>query len=215
METNAKPMSSPIKRYTIRNLMENLIYRLPGCTELMIRKELQHTLIEFCEITGMLEIDIPICYQEGVSVYPLNAPSDFTITQINSFRTNWEKDSFDYLDFTTRQELGNYYISFNRLPNNDDKLKNDRLIYFVKCVCVPTINCEDVPESFLQRFGTAIVSGTMARLMSMQGKAWSDVSQAAIKNIEYQNALNDACITKATQGKKQITFARGNFTSWF
>ena len=215
METNTKPMSSPIKRYTIRNLMENLIYRLPGCTELMIRKELQHTLIEFCEITGVLEIDIPICYQEGVSVYPLNAPSDFTITQINSFRTNWEKDSFDYLDFTTRQELGNYFISFNRLPNNDDILKNPHLKYIVRCVCVPTINCEDVPESFLQRFGTAIVSGTMARLMSMQGKAWSDVSQAAIKNIEYQNALNDACITKATQGKKQNTFAKGNFTSWF
>lgn len=215
MESNAEPMASPLKRYTLTNLMENMIYRLPGCTELMIRKELQHTLIEFCEITGSLVLRIPIDYKEGANSYLVSTPSvNYTIRQINSFSTTWGNYKRS-TDFAIYKESDKYYVSFNVKPNSNDLLENMRPQYVLECVCVPTINAENVPEDFLKRFSSALVSGTMARLMSMSGKAWSDVSQAAIKNIEYQNALNDACVEKVTQGRQQITFARGNFTSWF
>lgn len=215
METNAEPTASPLKRYTLTNLMENMIYRLPGCTELMIRKELQHTLIEFCEITGALVLRIPINYKEGTNSYLVTTPSvNYVIRQVNSYSTTWGNTK-NSTDFAIYKELDKYYVSFNVKPNANDLLENTHPQYVVECVCVPTINAENVPEEFLKRFSSALIAGTMARLMSMSGKAWSDIAHANIRNIEYQNALNDACIDKVTQGRQQITLARGNFTSWF
>lgn len=163
----------------LRDLVDGLIYRLPGCDLVMIRKTMQEVYRDFCKASCVL----------------------------NSTRTIDSTEDDIYLDsyFGEIESVSEVFWNDKKLtPGRDYKVvgrdmpilrmhksyKNGKLK--IICVEIPSIGDERVPRWFLRRYGDAIISGTLARLMTMTGKAWTDASQGSYHWALYENAKNEA-----------------------
>lgn len=165
---------------SLRTLVENLVFRLPACEEIVIRKTLQEVYRNFCRSTCVLNF---VHCVKGESELP-----------ISSSMGGGEIDSISdvYCD-EHRLRLG---IDYQVVGKGTPIVKLERR-YFgsdirVVTIEVPGINEENVPRWFLKRYGDALVSGVLGRLMSITGKAWSDPNMAIIYWREYENAKNEA-----------------------
>ena len=62
----------------------------------------------------------------------------------------------------------------------------------VRFIMLPKRGSENIPETILDRYGTAIIHGALASLFAMLGREWSDAQQAQIESALYDKAVEDA-----------------------
>lgn len=182
------------------SLCEEIILYVPGCADLMIRKELQKTFRAFCEITGTLMYS-----DKGIVTHV--APS-LAISRDDGEFQLFLGAKFDAVDCYRSQvelqkECGGVSVLFTINPDEIDADGNPvehdaEVIYSV----VPRIGTEVAPLWFLNKHGSALVAGTLFRLQSMPKKPWSDPVTAQLNAVVYQNALNNAVIDRLTGGNK-------------
>lgn len=196
---------------TIANLAEDLILRLPGCTDVMVRKTLQATYREFARHSCVFHTvrRLPIvgnecCFGPTLPDMYVDAVTDVRIGN----RKLVLKHEYDI--------VGNGKIVILGCPNYDMGDGDEALKFIVDaadiqpefkrfgvphlhvtCVEVPKSGSETAPSWFLEKYGEAIVSGVLWKLMSMTGKAWSDPAQAAVEKVNYDNFMNEARVNYA------------------
>lgn len=178
-----------IELETLSSLAVNLVYRLPGCPDLIVRKTLDDVYRDFCRRSCSLRArrHLLLHHHECEIQVP---PMFGGITDSVTFVT-WRKRRLDeHYDYTV-------------IPGNPPSVRFDRRYVpghcerdlpevYVESVEIPKIGSERAPRWFLSKYGEYIVSGVLARLMSMSGKQWSDGAQAQVENIRYENAVSEA-----------------------
>lgn len=159
----------------ISELAQNIVYRVPGCADVMIRNFIRDVYREFCQETKCLTAEHRIMtFDKAVGVV---AAFGGRIDAVRDVRLNGRalKNKRDY-DF----DGGCIYL-FNL------GYFSEKPMLSFKTVEVPRMNEEKTPYWFLEKHGSAIVSGVLSRLFSMQGRPWSDPQQAIDERTRYEN----------------------------
>jgi hypothetical protein len=192
---------SPTDFVNLGSLAEDMVYRLPGCADLMIRKTLQAVYREFCEMTWALRSVSTNELVEGEASYRIIVPSQTYVFRVVKVKKG-NSILAEGTQFTamTGQPIR---IVLSSVPSSSDT----GVLLETEVVCVPTRGSEDVPVWFSDMYGSALVSGALFRLFAMESKPWTDVSQAKLEGIMWQNSLNDATaksISGSQIGNKQL-----------
>ena len=186
----------------LQTLAEECVYMLPGCSELMLRKELQLTFRKFCQNTGALIVkdsgkvtyesaDLPLCKADGEFYIFIGAKLDDSECTTD--------------DVTLVKEDGIVTVTFDNVPEDyeDDGVTLKEHDAEVTYSYIPAIGSENAPLWFIKKWGDAIVAGTLFRLLAMPNKPWTDPETARLKALDYQNAMNNATIERLTGGTGQ------------
>lgn len=208
--------TKPIKTMNLAALADQCIYRLPGCSDLMLRKEMQKVIVEMCEYTSALIFPITIEIHPLVNTYYIPLPFDYVSCRVDSVKTShpetsritpddveidWEPvPRIIFKKTYTKEELA-------QIENGDNARPFE---ITVNINAMPTLGTDDYPESFLRRWQSTIVSGTLARLFSMADKPWSDATHASIEANAYNNGLNDIAVRRLTNGIKRFSSINKN-----
>ena len=169
----------------LASIAENLVYRLPGCSEVMIRKTISSVYRDFCKRTCVLRTKRRIELEHGRNAYPLVARIEDCV-----------------VDCITEVEIGGCIIEHLdgwENPSGDIICLHNRLLppegetWFldVTCIEIPRLSSEKAPSLFIQRYGDAIQDGVLWELMSMMNRPWSDQQQAFRFSRAYENALTE------------------------
>ena len=192
MKNSFETESDALETETLAGLAENIVYRLPGCTDLMVRKALQDVYRDFCRRSCCLRTARHFHLSPKCRHYPVSASNDAfavdSVVQVTLGRRVLEQEA-DYRIKGVGRNLcveltGRVYV-----PDYEVACPED---VHVDVVEVPRLGAEYVTDGFVEKYGDAIVSGVLSRLMSMTGRAWTDVAQAAIERQIYESAVGEA-----------------------
>lgn len=178
---------------SLAKLAENMVFRLPGCADVMIRKCLASAYRDFCKRTCALKTSRTMTIDGTRRAYRV-APmiSDCIVDCVLAVfigRNELEKE---------RYSLNGDFIVFDRgvLPKDDETAE-----VRVECVEIPKISSEVAPQSFIDRHGDAITSGALSQLFAMTNRPWSDPAQAMACASEYENALTECRVRHHAGGE--------------
>ena len=171
---------------TLAAFAGEIVYRLPECDDLTVRKTLQSVYRDFCRKTCALRTDRCIALEHGVRAYPLPAmTADCAVDCIVGavFENGMEAGGGGY----RADGCGAVVFAPWLLPGEGETRR-----VMVTCVEVPRVGSERVPRWFLDRHCDALASGALARLLAMSGRTWSDPSMAFDEARRYEYALTEA-----------------------
>lgn len=210
------------------DLAGEMVYRLPGCSALMIRKELQQSWYEFASRTGILRFPMKMALVEGKRKYGLTAPCPAAISRVSGFmlamedadgvhphRYEW---AWHRIGYANNGEHATVLLDFNI---DADFLKTDNRL-LCKLECRPLVATEDIPAPMYARWGHAIVAGAMAHLCALNtnkynyqvagNRPWADPALAQQSQIEFENAINEASLDTMRDPRGNINAV--NWEGW-
>ena len=194
---------------SVSSLAENIVYRLPGCSDTMIRKSLVETYKDFCRRSGAMrtwrKVDYD-CRESGtITVFPVVGGMIDCVTRVVYWRGRFVHDvkSWSVFGDPPTVSLANCHDEFLFSGEHGSKFW-----LWIETTEVPALGDDRVPKTFLHRYGDAIVNGTLARLLSMTNKMWSDPEQARQNGIAYENAVADARM-RCTNGSPAANCGNG------
>lgn len=217
---------------SVPTLAENAVYLLPGCDAVLLRKTLQATYRDFCRRSAALRTWRRIPLEVGETRYPvapiLSGEVD-CVTQVTWARSHapvrkWRvvcdnppvvelprwfariddgDSSTNVVWVQERENVGSVPVEVE--PGQGPKPLHSAIL--VEAVEIPHIGEERATKTFLRRYGDALVDGALARLFSMQGKAWTDGEQARQHAVAYENAVSAARISSMQGGPGMNTGA--------
>lgn len=182
---------------TLAELAENLVYRLPLCPDVVVRKTLRAVCREFCSETRCLTADVPIGLEPGVRVYPVPPVFGGVVAEVRSVRIgpralvrgrDWRVSD---APFGAAVELSPALVPPPAKEDGGEDAPPPPSM-LVRSSEVPRLESERVPPWFVSRHGDALVAGAMARLCSMQGRAWADANAAAEERARYEDFKSEA-----------------------
>lgn len=171
----------------LANIAENLVYRLPGCTDVMIRKTIASVYRDFCKRTCVIKTRRRICIEHGKHRYPLVAVVQDCVIDCICDITRENGAPFDGRGGEYSIEGSDTIMLPDRLLPNE----GEKSLIEVTCIEIPKLSSERAPQLFIERYGDAIESGVLMKLMIMSGRPWSDPQQAAQEARAYENALTE------------------------
>lgn len=182
----------------LSELAENLVYRLPRCEEVMIRKTVQEVFREFCRETKCLTAERMIDLKPGERHYPLAAVFGGVVTGVRTVTIGCRRLrlGFDYVTQGANPlvlSLWSYWVRKEPccVPLAEAHIHAKPYVMRVLQEEVPSLNSEKVPRGFIDLNGEAICSGVIARLCAMSGRSWSDPQVAALERVNYENAKSE------------------------
>jgi len=175
---------------TLASLAENIVYRLPGCSDIMIRKTIRDVYRDFCRRSCCLCGRRQFKISHADKIIPV--PSEYGyVDSVSEVRLNGRVliGGRDYMVLGGSPVM--IEISDRILPREGVEEENLPLLDIVS-VQIPRLESESSPRWFIEKYGEYIVSGVLSRIMAMSGKAWSDQPQSKIELLRYENGLNEA-----------------------
>ena len=197
----------PLSR--VSGIAEDLVYRLPGCSDLMVRKELQNALRSFCRVTGALRVSREYSIPSDGRV-PLATALEASVQTVHGVAFGDVAVNRAYLSV----EDGTPPV----LVLSESALSMAAALgattVAVVYSLVPLPGAEEVPEWFLRDHWDGIASGAMSRLFSMLGRPWSDPAQAKDEASAYNVAVTAACLKTRRGGKIAGDLSCRNSKPW-
>lgn len=183
---------------TVAELAENLVYRLPGCTDLMIRKAIQDVCREFCRETKCLTADRVLPLEDGETDYPVTPVYGGIVGEVREVslcgrRLVGGRDFCLSTGSCVVVRLDRRFVQpEGNVPPAEEHIHGRERHLRVRATEYPKLGSERVPSWFVARHGEAVCSGVLARLCAMTGRAWTDPSVAADERLRYENAKSEA-----------------------
>ena len=176
---------------TVAELAANLVYRLPGCDDVLIRRALREAYVEFCRLANALVTEQTIELEKGETDYPVTSCTpDCRVECVRRvcIRHHVLREGLDYgvaagIPPTIR-------IRERLLPERD----GDERTLLVQCLEMPNSGSERIPRWFVRKYGDAICAGALVRLYSMSEKRWTDIAQARIELCRWEGYVAGARI---------------------
>ena len=207
----------------ISELAENIVLRLPGCDDVMIRKTIQEVYREFCRETKCLTAERAVQLEPGCAEYPLFSLFGGIVTDVRAVAIGVQRlrSGFDYSTRGTSPKmlvLAPRWVGGPPVPPPPDGMvlpvptpgeapnvplaeahihRAPRIMRVLQEE-VPALNSEQAPHGFIEQYGDAICAGVLGRLFSMTGRAWSDPQQAADERIRYENLKSEERMRRET-----------------
>ena len=189
----------------ISELAENIVLRLPGCDDVMIRKSIQEVYREFCRETKCLTAERPIEIEPGCAEYPVSSMFGGVVTGIRAVAIGVQrlKHGVDYSTVGTKPlvvVLAPRWVGeeLPRVPLAEAHIHAAPRVMRIVQEEVPALNSEKTPPGFIEKYGEAICSGVLARLCSMLNRPWSDAQVAALERVNYENAKSEERMRRET-----------------
>lgn len=207
---------------SLANLAENLVYRIPGCDDTVLRKTLQEVAREFVADTQCLTSRQPVEPDKGGMCYP--APffggNVADVREVWKFQRRLRKGVDWNWPIGSGLRIAPHLLNFPRkgastTPHPVDARRYPPLVNMVggaeenrgrphhspfMAVVVEHLPLffERLPKRLLNKYGDAICSGVLARLFGMKGRAWNDPQQAAEEQVRYDNFRSEARMRRET-----------------
>lgn len=194
----------------IAELAENVIYRLPGCADVVVRKVIQEVYREFCRETKCLTEDRFLEIDDNRAEYPVSAMYHGVVGEVREVvieHIRLMRDR-DYRVVTGRETvvvLADRYVCFphNECPEGAHPARHrihvaEALMHRgmrrmrIRATEYPKMNSEIAPAWFIAKHGDAIVSGVLSRICAMSGRPWANQQIAGDERIRYENAKSEA-----------------------
>ncbi len=183
---------TPVEFVNLGTLADDMIYRLPGCADVMVRRTLQSVFREFCTVTWAMRATVKIPLIAGERSYRIIIPSQTYILNVVGV---WRGETRHPMTGGRDYSIVTGSPVTLHLPSAPIQEEQDEgVLIEVEVALVPTRGSEDVPMWFADRYSDALISGAMFRLLAMEGRPWSDKAQAAMESIAWQNALSSASV---------------------
>lgn len=202
---------------SVPSLAENAVYLLPGCDDVLLRKSLQWAYRDFCRRSAALRTWRQAEPEAGARAWPvvpvLSAKID-CVTQVcfahprrpvQGWRVVGDPPMLelprwlaghDFFEGSAKVEYVQDKINVGSLPVETDDGGEPQSPrpwgLWVEAVEMPHIGEERAPKAFLRRYGDAIIDGALARMLSMQGRPWTDLEQCRQHAVAYENAVSEA-----------------------
>lgn len=201
---------------SVPSLAENAVYLLPGCDSVLLRKSLQWAYRDFCRQSAALRTWRRIEPDWKTRAYPVSPVLSGMIdcvTRVEYGRPRREARGWRVVGDPPMLELPRCFTqheitegpevawvqekpNVGALPveakDGDGPPRPRPWGLWVEAVETPNIGEERAPKAFLRRHGEAIIDGALARMLSMQGRPWTDAEQARQHAVAYQNAVSEA-----------------------
>lgn len=190
---------------TIAELAENLVYRLPGCDDEMIRRTLREAYVNFCRLSNALVTSRDIRLGMGTFIYPVvPVVPEAHVECIRAVRREGGARLVPRRDYVVMAgRTPSIRIRWAFLPESEEDVR--RLT--VECQEVPRSGCERAPSWFIEKYGDAICAGALVTLFGMTGRRWADPAQQRLELVKWENAVTGARLEDA--GGSQ--FGNGSF----
>ena len=174
---------------SIAELASNIVYRLPGCADEMVRRALRDSYGDFCRLSNALKTEriIPILpRRDRCPITPLTP--DCVIESISGVWYHGVRlaEGVDYsvsLGTTPCIILGRYMVPKEEKPGHEIR---------VVCIEQPKSGSERAPKWFIRKYGDAICAGALVKLFGMTGRPWSDAMQMRMEHVRWDNAVSGA-----------------------
>ena len=173
----------PLEIETVAQLANHIVWRLPGCTDEAVRRALQSSFADFCRASCALTATrcVEVGEDEQVCELCVSPSRDGRFVDCVKGVSKDGRELVKGRDYS----ICDWHIRF-RHPYGG------RCRFAVTAVEQPVDGSEAAPSWFLKKYGTAIESGALARLMSMAGRSWSDPQQAKIEATTFNDYITQA-----------------------
>ena len=168
-------------------LAENVVYRLPGVADVMVRKMLQVAYADFARLSCCFVSWRDIETEEDEASYPVAAMiPGMTVMSVSEVRLDGRKlvAGRDYRIFAA----GVVPV----VVLEDHTLTADPRTLSIRAVELPKYNSEKAPRWFIEKYGEAVVAGALVKLYGMGGRRWSDADMARQEMVRYENFCTEA-----------------------
>lgn len=172
---------------------------VPGCPEPVLLDAILESCITFCTRTELLSEIVELVTSVALATYNV-APSAATLylarlrTVLKDTLPLDKTDAASYALLTDRSEAGSplkYFaptrnqITFAPIPNVAETIELD-------IVLRPTRTATVVPDVLFDEWATTIATGAKAALMAMANVPWSNLPQAALYGMVYDDGVRTA-----------------------
>lgn len=175
-----------------------------NCPDPVIEACVRQAVTELCEKTDVWQVDLdPITAVTGQYAYDLEAPAQSTVSRIVSITDQYG----DRLEPVTTGMLDQRYPDWR---NNNGRPKfyirqdeegqiwlapppeSDRVnAFLLRVVLKPTVDSTSCSNFVMTDFRDAIINRTIARLLSMPDRDWSNFKTAAVHYSMWEKQLID------------------------
>lgn len=158
---------------SLSSLAQHLVYRLPECDDATIRLTLREVYRDFCRRACCLRVRRhfhgPCCH----------IPVAFggTVLQVTEV---WSG--------THRLRAGREFTCAGSNVMIPHHRCDDVVIAWVE---IPPLSCEEAPQWILDKYGDALCSGALARLLAQPNRPWSDQQMAVAESQRYEAAVGE------------------------
>lgn len=182
---------------SIAALAENVVYRLPNVADVMVRKTLQVVYGDFARLSCCFVSWRDIDSEDGETDYAV-APMfpGMNVSAVSEVLLDGRKlvNGRDYRIFNA----GNTPFVQLRAETSDDQ------VISVRAVELPKYNSEKAPKWFIEKYGEAIVAGSLVKLYGMSGRRWSDADMARQEMIRWENFCTTARVNSLSSDGSQF-----------
>lgn len=184
----------------ISELAENLVYRLPGCADVTIRKTIREVYREFCRDTKVLTTHQVIRTECGISNYTIPTSYGGVVSEVrsvtlhNGFQLRYGVDYRIVKGSNISIALDRRFVPVDihhGHPIDRDIARQSNIIHVV-AVEIPHMESEKAPRWFIDKHGDAIVYGVLARLYMTQGVSYTDNVRGPQMAGLYEDAKSEA-----------------------
>lgn len=181
----------------LADVLDDIVYLLPGCPDVTIRKELAHTWRRFAESTSCWKEVLPVALSAGERFYPVQSAQGGVVKTVDAaFFAKRETDGHIVRRPTWRVRAipgpDGWVAEMDHAP--DEYAVAQWPFMELRLTLLPVRNSEDVPPYILDRYGAELAAGVVATLAAQEGRNWFNAAIAAQKGIEWRNALNSAAL---------------------
>lgn len=176
---------------------------LPFCPEaplVVLVNEARRAAIDFCRRSRFVVGTQEIALKAGVAAYRLRGRDQTRVDQV--LRTQIGDDYLRQVNSVFGQdrtgeprhfELRGDQIILDPVPEQDDRL-------LLQAVLVPKRDSDVLPESLIERWQDALVSGTVARACMVPSRPWTNPELAMYHKREFERAVLAARQAKESHG---------------
>lgn len=201
---------------TYEDFLSRVLIEVPGCSEISALQAVKDTCIEFCEKSLILTRDHdPVTVRGGVMDYDLEPPSGYLVVKIMKAWLNhlalgplppdfvfdaavYNREFAEYQDASSTPtrflQKDERTVSLWPLPDKDHVNG-----LTMRVALKPTRSSTSIEDVVFEDYAETIASGALGRLLSSVGKAYTNVSAAALHKGMFIQGLNVAR-QRATHG---------------
>ena len=186
----------------VSEYIQEMAYKLPSVTDVMMAKEYWHTVCDFAERSGALREHVSGDISASNLDLVVTAPTygqfqRFVGAAINGVPVGFEK-------FSTKDTENGPALTF---VGSVITVEGSTVAASADISVVPDVTAvpsdQKAPRWFLQRYEKVLIHGARARLQAMTGRAWFDEAGARMHATSYMREINRVTHGLITSGMRR------------